>query len=441
MKKNSVTFFTIIVFLLSFLTVPTFAVPTYSNSNRDAIREDSATNIVIGTPIKESTQYNAKVNQIPYTVMEFKIDSVQKTSTELKQTIFIYYEGGEVNGEKVLAYRTPWGKISLELNKKVKLYLAKGDTFSDYYYVIGYETLEKIDDKMMLDSPSSYYMYEYYGAGFEWTGIYYTDCSDIDYYLTTYQLPEELEEEDWESAIDSGFTAWNNAGDTDIDFDNAGTRYSLAIENDYNEIGWIDLDWSVVGVCILRPEESNEKTEFDICLNIDHTWCIGSEFNEYDVQNCITHEAGHAIGLDDLYLSPSSSNTMYGIIAPAETKKRTLTSGDENGAQFVAPDHAKPSVSISEPDEDDDMDAYTGNDIIATASVTEGSINNVKFKVTDDILGYESSWTSMSYSGGQWSGSWNPGSKTGYYYITVRAESSYGNYGYDTVRVYCPGPI
>ncbi|MDO9332918.1 MAG: hypothetical protein Q7T57_00125 [Dehalococcoidales bacterium] len=55
----------------------------------------------------------------------------------------------------------------------------------------------------------------------------------------------------------------------------------------------------------------------------------------YDVQNIMTHEAGHWIMLGDLYKSVGSELTMYGYGATGELKKDTLAYGDELGVERV----------------------------------------------------------------------------------------------------------
>ena len=52
-----------------------------------------------------------------------------------------------------------------------------------------------------------------------------------------------------------------------------------------------------------------------------------------DFENIVTHEHGHVFGLDDLYTSTCSEETMYGYATEGETKKRTLESGDIMGIQ------------------------------------------------------------------------------------------------------------
>lgn len=54
-----------------------------------------------------------------------------------------------------------------------------------------------------------------------------------------------------------------------------------------------------------------------------------------DLQNIATHELGHAVGLDDIYLSSCSAVTMYGYSNMYDTEKRTLELPDITGLQKI----------------------------------------------------------------------------------------------------------
>ncbi len=404
---------------------------------------DTACEIIVGTPISISYSFKGDKDftDMPYTFMEVKIETTEKTRGNLPSIITIYYEGGLVNDELYIASRNPWGKIILNSNEKVKLFLVKGDTYPQFYYVIGYENLAKdLKGSIVLSAPSSYYIYEEYGAGFEWTGDYYRTYADIDYYTCPYLLPSYLSGTSWRTAISAGFSTWNGESYSNINFHNCGDRAFLAMGNGFNEVQWNDLESSTLAATLSQPQHG-QSNEFDIMFNTDFQWSIGSQSGKYDIQNALTHEAGHAIGLEDMYNVLSISLTMYYWINPAETLKCSLDTGDKAGAQFICPTYSKPIVNIVDPYDYETMIAYYANPIYAYVSVTQGSISQVQYKATSIDYSYQSSWTTMTYSSGAASGSWNPGSREGYHYITVRAKSSYGIYGYDVVEVYCQGPI
>lgn len=93
----------------------------------------------------------------------------------------------------------------------------------------------------------------------------------------------------------------------------------------------------VIAVCIIwgyfsGPPPYRKIVEFDILFDIDYIWGDATlDPTVMDIQNIATHEFGHGIGLDDLYDSSASEETMYGYSQYGETKKRTLYIGDKAG--------------------------------------------------------------------------------------------------------------
>ena len=86
-------------------------------------------------------------------------------------------------------------------------------------------------------------------------------------------------------------------------------------------------------------DQNNNLLENDIIINTTYTWSITDSCpnTAYDIQNCLTHEFGHSICLDDIYEDESHWKTMYGYAYPGETGKRTLSQGDIDGINFVYP--------------------------------------------------------------------------------------------------------
>ena len=97
----------------------------------------------------------------------------------------------------------------------------------------------------------------------------------------------------------------------------------------------------------------NPTTRFivggDIFLNCDdYTWEIGdSTSGTFDLQNTLTHEIGHFIGMGHPPIGTRLTSTMYPSAPPNETEKRSLEQDDANGATYLYP---APGVTLVPPD-------------------------------------------------------------------------------------------
>jgi len=103
-----------------------------------------------------------------------------------------------------------------------------------------------------------------------------------------------------------------------------------------NTIVWGDYpEEGVIAVTILwYSRATKEIVEFDIVLDVDFTWQIypyNTTGYYMDLQNIVTHELGHGVGLDDVYQPPAYQETMYGYADYGEIIKRDLYIGDQRG--------------------------------------------------------------------------------------------------------------
>ncbi|MEM4982583.1 MAG: matrixin family metalloprotease [Candidatus Bathyarchaeia archaeon] len=89
----------------------------------------------------------------------------------------------------------------------------------------------------------------------------------------------------------------------------------------------------VIAVTILWYNKATKTIiEFDIVLDTDYEWDNATQgLTVMDLQNIVTHELGHGIGLGDVYQSTAYQETMYGYSYAGETSKRDLYIGDKKG--------------------------------------------------------------------------------------------------------------
>ena len=138
-------------------------------------------------------------------------------------------------------------------------------------------------------------------------------------------------------------------GSTDIIFDEPEDLGIFYLENtvSWASFGDLGLPEDAVAVCqvwfwvMVSPAGKGTArvvgvAEFHIIHNSDLAWAVDApEIGEFDVQNVDTHEFGHSLFLDDLYMPPANELTMFGYTVTEETKKRDLGLGDILGLQAL----------------------------------------------------------------------------------------------------------
>ena len=161
-------------------------------------------------------------------------------------------------------------------------------------------------------------------------------------------------------SITASFQSWQDDPGSSITFDYQGETadYSPGVNvssPDYvNVVGWADLSQSypdAIAITVIWATRGSKRVvDCDTALNTDayFAWAqadiIGdpdgaylapTSFYDVDVQNIMTHEAGHWLQLNDLYSPAATEETMYGYAADRELKKRSLEEGDLAGARDI----------------------------------------------------------------------------------------------------------
>lgn len=179
--------------------------------------------------------------------------------------------------------------------------------------------------------------YAFIGKGVKWKDLPIDIVIDPD-------NPDDLTEDFITSAISAGAEEWDTHTSAEL-FGSYSIVYDATWDGDpgdtpdgRNEMLFGDYPTSgVIAVAaiwgnFIGPPSSRGITEFDILFDTDYTWGDATVNPAVmDLQNIATHELGHGVGLDDLYDSACSAETMYGYSDYGETSKRTLEDGDIAG--------------------------------------------------------------------------------------------------------------
>jgi hypothetical protein len=153
---------------------------------------------------------------------------------------------------------------------------------------------------------------------------------------------------EWIPAITSGFDTWEAVSTAAVSFSYTGTSSTNTKGNDgQNVVIWVteDGNWSYgSNVSAYTTVWINSSTGrilgFDMEINATptriatHPWSASGEAGKMDLQNAVTHEVGHVLGLGHV---DNPDATMYPYLDLGETKKRDLDADDVNGVSFVYP--------------------------------------------------------------------------------------------------------
>jgi hypothetical protein len=145
--------------------------------------------------------------------------------------------------------------------------------------------------------------------------------------------------------IVSAFQAWENVADYDLFSEpvvDTSVNPSVDAPDYVNIVSWrMVVPPRVIAVTFIWYDpNSYEIVDWDMVMNTMQKWGIDPDGEgpqslkrAFDVRNIVTHEAGHVVGLDDLYEDIYSELTMYGYSSKGETKKISLENVDIAGCQ------------------------------------------------------------------------------------------------------------
>ncbi len=94
---------------------------------------------------------------------------------------------------------------------------------------------------------------------------------------------------------------------------------------------------------------SGDIREFDITFNSYYAWAVNGDASKMDILNIATHEAGHSIGLGDMYGAADAAKTMYGYSNYGDQARRTLTPDDVTGVEWMYAHTSRPNFIAGTP--------------------------------------------------------------------------------------------
>ena len=148
-----------------------------------------------------------------------------------------------------------------------------------------------------------------------------------------------LSEEEVEDSIAQSFMEWEGIRGAPLRFYYEGetTNNSSSYQDGVNIVvfreDWPDeLDDDLLAITYTWSIEGGEIIAFDILINENYEWSLTGEAGKHDLKNAITHEIGHATGMNH---SEMVDSTMYISSTEGEIIKRTLADDDIRGLQYL----------------------------------------------------------------------------------------------------------
>ena len=152
-------------------------------------------------------------------------------------------------------------------------------------------------------------------------------------------------------ALNGAHKAWEGVGTATIDFEDQGHTTVATVDYDqvnaiYFDAGWT-LDSELMAITANWSYSDGTVVGFDIRINDrDHEWVTNGRGDADDLQNMLTHELGHCLGLD--HTTVDEEATMYAAAISGEQVKRVPKADDQAGVQYLYGNGSPVDVSESD---------------------------------------------------------------------------------------------
>ncbi|MCB0419115.1 MAG: matrixin family metalloprotease, partial [Bdellovibrionales bacterium] len=149
-------------------------------------------------------------------------------------------------------------------------------------------------------------------------------------------------------SIVSSFETWANVNGSSVSFIGLGCSTSSENQNDgVNNVIFEASNWpfETSVIAITRnffisgdSPKAGMILDSDIIFNgVNHSFTVSNETGKFDIQNIMTHEIGHLLGLGHEVSPEDTDATMHAMAVPLETKKRDLATNDIAGIKSAYP--------------------------------------------------------------------------------------------------------
>jgi predicted Zn-dependent protease len=161
------------------------------------------------------------------------------------------------------------------------------------------------------------------------------DAMPIQWELDASNSPTHLNSIDQHETIRKAFATWEDVSGTDVAFEDvtfdANTNDNLV----YWEDNWT-ADPNMLALTSTMSTTDGTIIGFKIALNAQHPqWTIDGR-DGMDLQNALTHEVGHVLGLDHTH--ENNEATMHASAVKGEHSKRDLHWDDKEGIRYLYPE-------------------------------------------------------------------------------------------------------
>lgn len=245
--------------------------------------------------------------------------------------IHVEFMGGELNERGAFFSGLP------RLYRGQRYHASLKKTGDSSWKVVGYEFGLK-----PLNGQRAYSRNRTDGSNGEGNGAYlFWDASfmPIPYFIAE---PTFRNHPDFIAGIEKSFKTWRDLENIRVELVPMGCSRTKFNENDgLNNVILITDNWpfDTSAIAITRnfyvagsTDRAGVILDSDILLNgVNHQFTMKNETSKHDIQNIVTHEVGHFLGLGHETAPQDPDATMYAVASTGETKKRTLAASDIAG--------------------------------------------------------------------------------------------------------------